>query len=100
MRPLNLSWLQQTSPKKWLTSTINEIGGENGYAWSHQSLLIMLPIYACFRFILQWILIFVLHALWYKSSVDVFIFSSIYKIVWMPIIQMEQPLTKNRATNK
>jgi hypothetical protein len=29
-----------------------------------------------------------------------FIFSSIYKIVWMPIIQMKQPLTNNRATKK
>jgi hypothetical protein len=29
-----------------------------------------------------------------------FILSSIYKIVWIPIIQIEQPLTKNRATKK
>jgi hypothetical protein len=29
-----------------------------------------------------------------------FIFSSIYKIVWMPSIQMEQQLAKNRATKK
>jgi hypothetical protein len=43
---------------------------------------------------------FVLHALWYTSSVEVFIFSSIYKIVWMPIIKMEQPPTNNRATKK
>jgi hypothetical protein len=28
-----------------------------------------------------------LHAIWYKSCVDVFIFSSIYKIVWMPIFK-------------
>jgi hypothetical protein len=45
-------------------------------------------------------LIFVLHTLWYKPFVDMFIFSSIYKIFWMPIIQMEQQLTKNRATKK
>jgi hypothetical protein len=40
------------------------------------------------------------HELWYKSCVDMFIFCSINKIVWIPIIQMEQPLTKNHATKK
>jgi hypothetical protein len=44
--------------------------------------------------------VFVLRALWYKPCVDMFIFNSIDRIVWMPSIQMDQQPTNKWATKK